>query len=183
MSISAIPEVAQIEVAPTNQWAARVVRNAQNNTFQITVSAVESLQPRLVTDELRLRLLDTSGQQLAVAPLRLEGELVADVLPDPRALYLAASRAGEVIRDEFRVRSLTRRTFRVQRFECPKGMSFRALRPSDFSSDHRVAIEVETAVVNPPSGTAVLTIEHEDGTTSEVPVPFRVSGADANPLK
>ncbi len=106
-----------------------------------------------------------------------------DVLPDPRALYVTATRAGEVIRDEFRTRSLTGRTFRLQRVECPKAMSFRALRSADFSSDHRIAIEVDTAAVSPPSGTAVLTVEHEDGTTCEVPVPYRVTGADTNPLK
>jgi hypothetical protein len=178
VDINATGDIAWIDCEAREDWSARIdqLQPAQSpRVFRLTVRSRGQLSPRRISDVIRLTPMSRQNERLAAKEIRLEGEIVRDVVAVPTGIYHGRRSQGTAAIEAISLRSLLNRKFRV-----------RGLRPlrDDVEAAHAVdtgddpIYSITTRFLRPgDQKTAVeFTIQDESGVEYAITVPVCYHG-------
>jgi hypothetical protein len=181
LKLAAAECVDHIECDARPNWSVQVNRvQSASGEFVVVVRPREPLQPRPVSDVIRLTPFGSSGNALPERKVTLVGEFVRDILPAPRAVYFGALEGGRGAEEDLRLRSLTNRHFHVTAITCEPPDAGIAVAPRGTAeAEARYAVQVQTPQEGERTAEITFRVEEVDGTRYALVVPVRYHGRSA----
>lgn len=122
--VATVP-VESVAVSCPGGWLGDVRRGSEPGRFIAAVRRVGGTEPFTFDDLLTFTPTGPDGRPLPATHLRLTGEAVDPVLPEPRAVRLGRKPVGSRATDRFSLRSIDGRVFTAGRVEAPAGVHLR----------------------------------------------------------
>lgn len=97
VTVETSKEVAWINCETPSRWAAEVSRDKRDsspNKFHLTIRSAGDLRPGTISDVIRLIPLDSEGERLPEREIRINGEIVRDVVASPREIHFGRQPCG-----------------------------------------------------------------------------------------
>ncbi len=184
IAIEAIGSVTRIESSSNPFWAVEIAPNKQaspGNQFRMKVRARDIKSPQRVADTIRLTPITREGQSLPAKEIKIDGDIVDDVVAVPAQVYHGRQKCGTTLEEAVTLRSLTNRRFEVQSVKATNSSLEIARSKVDSSTTEWVySLRLRCDLPGSQAVSAVFVIRDEDGTQSEVTVPVRYVGLEGS---
>jgi hypothetical protein len=181
MKVTVASDIERIECEGAPNWkgvASRVPNSS--NEFTLTVQSIGALQPRTVSDTLRLVPFDRQGRKIPARAISITGEVVPDILPSPRAIYFGPVEIDSEKVEELRLRSLIGRSFRVIAVgHSPANAGITITAQGTSPSEAWYAVRLQADREGEQHSEVTFQIEESDGTRYALLVPIRYVGRPA----
>ena len=177
VKITAAPGVEQIQFAGSVNWIGEVKRlSIATNEFELCLRAARPFAPNAVSETIRLKPFDATGQEIPGSSLSFAGEFVPDVLPAPRVIYFGSVNVGSQKEEEICLRSLTASQFRVVAVNATSPDITVIATVSPTSSEVRYSVQLRASSEGEQQSNVTFQIEEPHGVSFLVVVPVRYLG-------
>jgi hypothetical protein len=179
--IKATEEVASVETEDNSAvWTVAIEREAPDSlpqSFRATLRAKEQ-RPRLVSDRIRFRPVRRDGTRLPPIEVRIEGEVVEDVVAQPREIHFGRQAFEAMLEEAIQLHSLTDKSFRVTGYRT----TVHALQvvPLAGGADS-YAVKIRGVTLGVHQEVVEFTIADDTGRSFVLPVPVKYVGIDKAP--
>ena len=179
VEIAAAGDVHSLVCSDSASWQVTIlpVANRTNPArFRATIRSKVKLSPGRIADEISFTPVDAANQSLPAKVLKLTGDIVHDVVADPREIHYGGRECGGVGTEIIRLYSLTKRTFQVSSPNSDSADLALAPASSTSAGDFAYSARLRFAEPGLQRTVASFVIREDDGVEYTIAVPIRYHG-------